>query len=344
MKYEVTIGIPVYNAERFIGRSLGSALMQSFGSIEFLVIDDCSTDGTLDVVRRLQEEHPRGGDIRIVTQPVNKGVGAARNRIIGEMRGRYLFFLDADDTMTPDAVACLHENAARCSAELVFGSYEVVSESNPDAMPERHVYPDADLLGADRLACYAFRKYGGIQVQIWNCLISRELLGRTGLRFLDITMGEDAIFIKQLVTMAERAVLRPEVTYRYIHRDNSLTNLQRRDHIDKSEIILNMETGDILKRYAASLSGKPYLGNWCFNVVMDGFYMICSVLKKEDIIRPGLTYAELNHFLAHPLRLTEIMRLKSLRAKNLLLYALWKLPPVLSVSAVKALGRAKGLI
>lgn len=75
MKYEVTIGIPVYNAERFIGRSLGSALMQSFGSIEFLVIDDCSTDGTLDVVRRLQEEHPRGGDIRIVTQPVNKGVG-----------------------------------------------------------------------------------------------------------------------------------------------------------------------------------------------------------------------------------------------------------------------------
>lgn len=344
MQYKVTIGIPVYNAERFIGRALDSALGQSFTDIEFLVLDDCSTDGTLEVVKRLQESHPRGKDIRIVRQPENSGVGAARNRIINEMRGDYLFFLDSDDLIKEDTIGLLYANARRCSAELVFGSYEVVRENDSGKEPEPHSYDKADFVGKGRFACYAFRKYGGLQVQIWNILISRELLRRTGIRFLDITMGEDAVFIKQLVPMVGRAVLLPDITYRYIHRDNSLTNLQKRNSIDKTEIIQNMNAGDVLKQYTAAVKGERYLGYWCYYLVLDGFYMICSVLKKKDIITPALTNRELRHFLAHPLTSGEIWRLDSMRMENMFFYLLWKLPPWLSVCAVRTMGKAKGLL
>jgi glycosyltransferase involved in cell wall biosynthesis len=91
--YEVTIGIPVYNVENYIRLAMDSALSQTFESIEFLICDDCGTDSSMDIIREYQKTHPRVKDIRIVRQPQNKGIGEARNRIVKEARGRYLFFL-----------------------------------------------------------------------------------------------------------------------------------------------------------------------------------------------------------------------------------------------------------
>ena len=73
MQYEVTIGIPVYRAAGYIEKTMESALSQTFPSIEFLVLDDCGGDGSMDVVERLQKEHPRGKDIRILRHEKNYG-------------------------------------------------------------------------------------------------------------------------------------------------------------------------------------------------------------------------------------------------------------------------------
>ena len=72
MSYEVTIGIPVYNVEKYIRLTMDSALSQTFGSIEFLILDDCGTDKSMDVVREYQQTHPRGKDIHIISQPLCK--------------------------------------------------------------------------------------------------------------------------------------------------------------------------------------------------------------------------------------------------------------------------------
>ena len=60
MGYEVTIGIPVYNVEKYIRLTMDSALAQTFESIEFLVLDDCGSDSSMDIVREYQQTHPRG--------------------------------------------------------------------------------------------------------------------------------------------------------------------------------------------------------------------------------------------------------------------------------------------
>lgn len=111
MNYIVTIGIPVYKAVDFIDNTLESALNQTFESIEYLVIDDCGNDGSIDIVERLQKEHPRGRDIRILYNNSNFGVGMTRNRILDEAQGQYLYFLDSDDLIEPDTISCLVENA-----------------------------------------------------------------------------------------------------------------------------------------------------------------------------------------------------------------------------------------
>ena len=72
MQYEVTIGIPVYNVEKYIRQTMNSVLAQTFNSIEFLICDDCGTDSSIDIIKEYQRSHPRGVDIRIVRQPQNK--------------------------------------------------------------------------------------------------------------------------------------------------------------------------------------------------------------------------------------------------------------------------------
>ena len=103
MKYDVTIGIPVYNVEPYITQSLESALAQTYPSIEFLLVDDASSDLSVDIVRRFQMNHPRGADIRILSNPKNLGVSSSRNRIIDEAQGDYLYFMDADDLIAENS-------------------------------------------------------------------------------------------------------------------------------------------------------------------------------------------------------------------------------------------------
>lgn len=87
----VSVVIPAYNAEAFIGTALKHALAQTMNALEVIVVDDGSTDATVDVV--LAQEDSR---IRLLQQP-NAGPSAARNRGIKAARGKYVAFLDADD-------------------------------------------------------------------------------------------------------------------------------------------------------------------------------------------------------------------------------------------------------
>ena len=109
VKYEVTIGIPVYNVEKYIRQAIESALAQTFESIEFLILDDCGTDSSMSIIREYQQTHPRGKNIRILSKSHNMGIGDARNDIVKEAQGRYLFFLDADDTIVPNTIELMYK-------------------------------------------------------------------------------------------------------------------------------------------------------------------------------------------------------------------------------------------
>ena len=94
MYYDVTIGIPVYQAEEFINRTMESALAQSYSNIEYLIIDDGSQDDSIIKIRQLQCTHPRGNQIRSISHQHNQGVAEARNTIISKAKGEYLYFMD----------------------------------------------------------------------------------------------------------------------------------------------------------------------------------------------------------------------------------------------------------
>lgn len=98
MPLSISVLIPCFNAERYVGEALGSVLQQSLAPAEIIVIDDGSTDRSMEVVRR---EAPGA---RVVRQP-NGGISRARNHALRLASGEALAFLDADDTWPPDSLA-----------------------------------------------------------------------------------------------------------------------------------------------------------------------------------------------------------------------------------------------
>lgn len=341
MSNDVTIGIPVYQAERFLARSLESALMQSYPYIEFLMVNDGCTDGSMAILQNYQKDHPRGAAIRIISHDHNLGVSAARNCIIEEASGTYLYFMDADDVIAENTITLLVDQIRQHEAEIVFGSYEKVGT---DGEREVYQYPELQLLEKDQLASFAYRKYAGIQASACNYLVKTSLLRAHYHRFIDTDYWEDLVFTFDLVTYVSRAVLLSDITYSYLCHENSLSRYQQRDRIPKDEILRNAKTVNHLRETSVLLYNKVYFPNRCYNIVMTGFYMACNVLKRRQNIVPSISNSEIRALLVHPASFRQICRFRQSRWKNMAFYLMGQLPAGLCVWMICCMGKIKKLI
>ena len=129
MKDLVSIVMPSYNTERFIKETIESVLAQSYSAWELIIVDDCSTDDTDDVVNQyLADER-----IRYIKNDTNSGAAVSRNRALREAKGKWIAFLDSDDLWEPDKlqkqISFMEENGHYFS----YTNYiEIDEESRPN--------------------------------------------------------------------------------------------------------------------------------------------------------------------------------------------------------------------
>jgi glycosyltransferase involved in cell wall biosynthesis len=344
MEYAVTIGIPVYNVEKYIRLTMDSALAQTFPDIEFLVLDDCGTDSSIDIVKEYQQNHPRGKDIRIVRQPQNGGLGRARNRIIDEARGQYLYHFDADDVIAPNTIELLYKHAKQYDADIVYGSYQRIHQFGDQKETEDFRYSFSTFLKEDEFADQAYSKYAFLQAQTWNFLIKTEIYRKNNIRYKSVNFWEDFTTTIDLPTYITRAVLLPDMTYFYYCRYGSLSNYKKRDHIEKAEIQKTIDAMRLVKEDSERVKNKPYFHKRMFKVMMTHFYMACAILKNERIISPSFTKREIRELMQSTLSFSDLLKMKDWRIKNLALYMLGVLPPAISVYIIRELGKKKHLL
>ena len=109
-----SVVIPVYNAEKYINRSVESILQQSFENFEVVLVDDGSADKSMELCEKLVQKDTR---VSFFHQK-NQGVSAARNKGISMARGKYLVFVDADDYIRADTLKLLYENCNDCRTDI----------------------------------------------------------------------------------------------------------------------------------------------------------------------------------------------------------------------------------
>ena len=126
---QVSVIIPAYNAHEYIGECLNSVLAQTLSDIEILVVDDGSTDDTLSCVQAFAATDSR---IKVFSQQ-NQYAGVARNRGISEASGQFLYFLDADDWIEPDALRVMVDSANLYESDIVVARSEAFENRSGSA-------------------------------------------------------------------------------------------------------------------------------------------------------------------------------------------------------------------
>lgn len=136
----ISVVMPVYNAQDYLADSIESVLNQSFRDLELIVVDDCSSDNSREVCKRYVEQDER---VRLIQLKENIGAGMARNRGIQAASGRYLAFMDADDTIETG----LYKKAVDASEDgrvdmIVWGATERFYNSDGDVVSENPILPE----------------------------------------------------------------------------------------------------------------------------------------------------------------------------------------------------------
>ena len=132
MKAIVSVIIPAFNEQRNIARAIKSVLAQSFPDFELIVVDDASTDDTLAITESLAAMDSR---ISIIAHDVNKGLSQSRLSGINDSHGEYVFFLDADDTITPNALELLTNKAYSTQCDIIIAGAQRMSRRLHIPMP-----------------------------------------------------------------------------------------------------------------------------------------------------------------------------------------------------------------
>ncbi|WP_395794433.1 glycosyltransferase family 2 protein [Aquimonas sp.] len=117
--------IPVYKVEPWLGACLESIRAQAAQGIEVVLLDDASPDGSGALARRLIQDLPQA---RVLVHPKNRGLSAARNSLLAEARGEYVWFLDSDDVLLPGSIQSLRHSIEQGSPDLVLCDFRVVRE------------------------------------------------------------------------------------------------------------------------------------------------------------------------------------------------------------------------
>ena len=122
----ITVIVPVFNAEKWINKCIDSLLNQTYKNIEILLVDDKSEDNSLRILEQYAKNNEK---IRIIIKETNSGVSDSRNIGIKNSKGKFITFVDADDTIDKDFIKQSYEIALKNNADIVCGGFNLIEEN-----------------------------------------------------------------------------------------------------------------------------------------------------------------------------------------------------------------------
>ena len=213
---KVSVIVPVWNPGPGINRCIESLRGQTLEDIEMIFVDDCGTDGAMDVVRAAAAEDPR---IRIITNAENVGPGPSRNAGIEAARGEYLSFVDADDYIDADFLEVLYSKGKVENLDIVKGNLVRENEEGTAVPHSYNLYASIQEGLKDGKPLFLLF-HSGHQTAIFH----RKLFVNPDIRYGQTPNGEDSIFLLKACHAAESFGMDDSVVYHYLCRMSSASN------------------------------------------------------------------------------------------------------------------------
>ena len=284
----VSVILPCYNVERDLEDCVAGILENDFEDYEILLVDDGSTDGTLQLIRELSQRDRRV--LYIHTE--NRGVSAARNRGIALARGEYILFVDPDDRVSGQLLsAVFHEMKTYQLDYCVFG-FQIEGDRdgvdilmNTDAKKRRNYDSNEEIIRKYFPALYGYsladvrRWHAGERINarkefgsVWRCAYRRDLIVSNGIRMDErIVLNEDSMFNCEYMLCASkmRSINRPLYRYNLKPEGAMISNWQGQ-RLLQNKLELLRKRKEIAEKYKALTGRDPgdlYAGSCVFSVI-----------------------------------------------------------------------------
>lgn len=204
----VSVIIPLYNGEQYIIDCLESLRKQKYRNLEIIIVDDGSTDHSLDKINKYYVKYEKNLIINIVRQK-NQGQGASRNTGIDNVHGKYMMFVDQDDTLATGILKKMIVKAEKLNLDIIAAGYRRVSYDGKIKMKV--------ILQNTEWSKFKI-------VAPWSKLYRTEFVLKNKVRFLPVVLGEDVYFLMQLYSFEPKVDFLEEIGYNWLDNAESVSN------------------------------------------------------------------------------------------------------------------------
>ena len=206
---KVSVIIPIYKVEAFIGRCATTLMEQTLREVEYIFVDDATPDHSIQALEEVIARYPeRWEQVHIVHHETNKGLPAARNTGLALATGEYIFHCDSDDYVEPTMLEELYRAAKEKEADIVWCDWYLTFAENERYMKQPSFDTPMEALKA--------MLSGGMKYNVWNKLARRSLYTDNYIEFpAGYGMGEDMTMMI-LFAHAKRVVYLPKAYYHYV--------------------------------------------------------------------------------------------------------------------------------
>ncbi len=307
---QISIIIPIYNAEQYIDRCINSLIEQEFKEIEIIAVNDGSTDGSMI---KLNDYANKDNRIKVISQE-NKGAGAARNNGMSVATGKYIHFLDVDDWITRDLYKVTYETAIKEKSEIVIFNYDTL-DIQTNYMENINLFKSKTIQG-DLYTCDFYkmpRFFINSDVIPWNKLYKRSFIEEIGIKFDEIECANDRSFYYKTIMKAKVITLFPNMFMIYrIGNNGSLIGNKR---LNKFECHFKSCKSTMV--YAGD---KPVrIQTLLFDAGLEDIFYFYN--KSNDLRQQHTILVQIQKFLIEMSKIEPIWMIKS-RLKNKIAYIL----------------------
>ena len=197
----VTVIVPIYKVEKYIGYCAESLFAQTYSEIEYIFVNDCTPDKSVDIVRAVLEKYPeRKLHVRFINNMINQGLAYCRNIGVSHAQGEYLMHVDSDDYVAKDAVENLLGTALRENADIVVSNFFLVTQTG--IKNDILAYPDDKDIYLKKIL------QRDLRVGVCGKFLKRKLYTEHGIEVpAGIDFGEDMVTFPRLVYYANKIAL-----------------------------------------------------------------------------------------------------------------------------------------
>lgn len=234
MTPKVSILVPIYGVENFIERCAISLFEQTFEDIEFIFINDCTPDKSIDILLDVLSRYPeRRNQVKIISNPKNLGIAANRNNAIAAASGIYTLFVDSDDFIETNMISLMYNEIVNQKADICICDYFMEWE-------ESTIVKRQDVKSLTKEQLLRSMISGQTEVCLWNKLVKRELYTVNDVKTIEgISLGEDFLLTVKLAFHAQKIVKVDIPLYHYIKFNaNSHTSQVKMRHIENMNTII----------------------------------------------------------------------------------------------------------